>query len=118
MLGASAAYHLARAGMRPLVIEANSPAWGASGRNAGMALAGLGGHFPRVTELVQEAGGRSILDYTMRSLDMLEAWDAELPGGIEWDRFGSLDLATDEAEEELIRRWPGCRPARVSRCAS
>lgn len=104
MLGASAAYHLARAGMRPLVIEANAPAWGASGRNAGMALAGLGGHFPRVTRLVQEAGGRSILDYTTRSLDMLEAWDAELRGGIEWDRFGSLDLAVDEAEEAHVRR--------------
>lgn len=73
MLGASAAYHLARAGLRPLVIEANAPAWGASGRNAGMALAGLGGHFPRVTRLVKDAGGRSILDYTSRSLDMLEA---------------------------------------------
>ncbi len=104
MLGASAAYHLARAGMRPLVIEANAPAWGASVRNAGMALAGLGGHFPRVTRLVQEAGGRSILDYTVRSLDMLEAWDAELPGGIEWDRFGSLHLAVDEAEEAQVRR--------------
>ncbi|MGI8929872.1 MAG: NAD(P)/FAD-dependent oxidoreductase [Candidatus Limnocylindria bacterium] len=103
MLGASAAFHLARAGMRPLVIEANSPANGASGRNAGMALAGLGGHFPRVTRLVQEAGGGSILDYTVRSLDMLEAWDAELPGGIEWDRHGSLDLATDEGEETHLR---------------
>ncbi|MDQ4034311.1 MAG: FAD-binding oxidoreductase [Chloroflexota bacterium] len=104
MLGASAAYHLARAGMRPLVIEANSPASGASGRNAGMALAGLGGHFPRVTRIVQDAGGRSILDYTKRSLDMLEAWDAELPAGLEWDRFGSLDLALDEAEDAHIRR--------------
>ena len=103
MLGASAAYHLARAGMRPLVIEANAPASGASGRNAGMALAGLGGHFPRVTRIVQEAGGRSILDYTTRSLDMIEAWDAELAGGMEWDRFGSLDLALDELEEVHIR---------------
>ena len=103
MLGASAAYHLARAGMRPLVIEANAPASVAAGRSAGMALAGLGGHFPRVTRLVQEAGGRSILDYTTRSLDMIEAWDAELPGGMEWDRFGSLDLALDEAEEAHIR---------------
>jgi glycine/D-amino acid oxidase-like deaminating enzyme len=103
MVGASAAYHLARVGMRPLVVEANAPAWGASGRNAGMALAGLGGHFPRVTRLVQQAGGRSILDYTSRSLDLLEAWDAELPGGIEWDRTGSLDLALDEAEEAHIR---------------
>jgi sarcosine oxidase subunit beta len=104
MLGASAAYHLARAGIRPLVIAANSPAWGASGRNAGMALAGLSGHFARVSHLVREAGGRSILDYTTRSLDMLEAWDAELPGGLEWDRFGSLDLATDPAEEAQVRR--------------
>ncbi|HEX7195776.1 MAG TPA: FAD-binding oxidoreductase, partial [Candidatus Limnocylindria bacterium] len=103
MLGASAAYHLARAGMRPLVVEANAPASGASGRNAGMALAGLGGHFPRVTRIVQEAGGRSILDYTTRSLDLIESWDAELPGGLEWDRFGSLDLALDEAEEAHIR---------------
>lgn len=111
MLGASAAYHLARAGMRPLVIEANAPASGASGRNAGMALAGLGGHFPRVTRLVQEAGGRSILDYTARSLDMLEAWDAELPGGIEWDRYGSLDLATDEHEEAHLRAMSALKVA-------
>ncbi|MGI8999567.1 MAG: NAD(P)/FAD-dependent oxidoreductase [Candidatus Limnocylindria bacterium] len=103
MLGAAAAYHLARVGMRPLVIEANAPASGASGRNAGMALAGLGGQFPRVTRIVKEAGGRSILDYTARSLDMIEVWDTELPGGVEWDRFGSLDLALDEVEEAHIR---------------
>jgi glycine/D-amino acid oxidase-like deaminating enzyme len=98
MVGASAAYRLALAGMRPLVIEANAPASGASGRLAGMALAGLGGHFPRVTALVQAAGGRSILDYTCRSLDLLEELDATLPGGIEWDRFGSLDLLMSDAE--------------------
>jgi glycine/D-amino acid oxidase-like deaminating enzyme len=98
--GASAAYHLARAGMRPLVIEANAPASGASGRLCGLALAGLGGHFSRVTRLVRESGGRSILDYTRRSLDLLETLDDEIPGGIEWERCGSLDLLTTEAEEE------------------
>lgn len=99
MVGASAAYRLALAGLRPLVVEANSPASGASGRLAGMALAGLGGHFPRVTTLVKQAGGRSILDYTTRSLDLLEELDAALPGGIEWDRFGSLDLLMTETQE-------------------
>jgi glycine/D-amino acid oxidase-like deaminating enzyme len=111
MLGASAAFHLARAGMRPLVIEANAPASGASGRNAGMALAGLGGHFERVSRLVREAGGRSILDYTARSLDMIERWDAELPGGMEWDRSGSLDLALDEAEEAHVRHMATAQAA-------
>jgi glycine/D-amino acid oxidase-like deaminating enzyme len=99
MVGASAAYRLALAGMHPLVIEANAPASGASGRLAGMALSGLGSHFPRVTRLVQAAGGRSIADYTARSLDLLEALDAELPGGVAWDRTGSLDLFTTEAQE-------------------
>jgi len=103
MVGASAAWHLARAGMRPLVLDANAPAWGASGRNAGMALAGLGGHFPRVTAHVKAAGGRSILDYTTRSLDLIETWDAELRGGLEWDRSGSLDLAVDATEEAHVR---------------
>lgn len=111
LLGASAAYHLARAGMRPLVIEANAPESGASGRNAGLALAGLGGHFPRVTRIVQKAGGRSILDYTTRSLDMIEGWEAELPGGMEWDRFGSLDLALDEAEDAQIRHMAEAQSA-------
>lgn len=103
MVGASAAYRLALAGMRPLVIDAGPPASGASGRNAGMALSGLGGHFERVTRLVQASGGRSILDYTVRSLDLLEELDATLPGGIEWERSGSLDLALDEAEEAHVR---------------
>jgi glycine/D-amino acid oxidase-like deaminating enzyme len=104
MVGASAAYRLALAGMRPLLIDANAPASGASGRLAGMALAGLGGHFPRVTRLVQAAGGRSILDYTRRSLDILEDLEGELPSGFDWDRSGSLDLFTTEAEEAHGRR--------------
>jgi sarcosine oxidase subunit beta len=98
MVGASAAYRLARAGLSPLVLEANAPASGASGRLAGIALAGLGGHFPRVTRLVRDAGGRSILDYTCRSLELLDELEEELPGGIEWERCGSLDLLRSETE--------------------
>jgi glycine/D-amino acid oxidase-like deaminating enzyme len=103
MLGASAAYRLALAGMRPIVIEANAPAFGASGRLAGMALAGLGGHFPRVTRLVQASGGRSILDYTTRSLSILRELETTLAGGIEWEDVGSLDLAVTEEEERHVR---------------
>lgn len=111
MVGASAAYRLALAGMRPLVIEANGPAFGASGRLAGMALAGLGGHFPRVTRLVQASGGRSILDYTSRSLSILRELHATLPGGIEWEDVGSLDLAVTEPEERHLRHMAGLQAA-------
>lgn len=99
-VGAQAAYRLALAGMNPIVIEANAPASGASGRLCGLALAGVGGHFERVSSLVRAAGGRSILDYTCRSLDLLEELDATLPGGIEWERCGSLDLLTDPGQVE------------------
>ena len=100
VLGSSTAYRLAAAGVSPLVIEANAPATGASGRNAGMLLQGLGGHFARVTDLVQQAGARSILDYTTRSADLLAALDEELPGGIEFDRSGSLDLLLDDSQRQ------------------
>ena len=98
-VGAWAAYHLAKAGMRPLVIEANAPASGASGRLCGLALAGVGGHFARVNALVRESSDHSIADYTRRSLDLLEAIHGELPGGIEWERCGSLDLLTNDHQE-------------------
>jgi glycine/D-amino acid oxidase-like deaminating enzyme len=109
MVGASAAYQLARAGMRPLLIEANAPAFGASGRLAGLTLAGLGGHFGRVTRLVQESGGRSILDYTMRSLELLDEFQDDLPGGIDWERCGSLDLLTDHEQEQDGRAAAGAQ---------
>lgn len=111
MVGASAAYRLARAGMRPLVVEATSPAHGASGRNAGLALAGLGGHFPRVTRLVQDAGGRSILDYTTRSLGLLDELQAELRGGFDWERAGSLDLFLDEDQARHGERMAALQAA-------
>jgi sarcosine oxidase subunit beta len=102
-VGAWAAYHLAKAGMRPLVIEANAPASGASGRLCGLALAGVGGHFARVNSLVRGSSDHSIADYTCRSLDLLEAIHDELPGGIEWERCGSLDLLTDDRQEARAR---------------
>ena len=103
LAGASAAYHLARAGMHPLVLEARSGARGSLGHNVGLAAAGVDGHFEHATRIVKAAGGRSILDYTAHSLDMLEAWDAELPGGLGWKRAGSLHLALDDDEALHLR---------------
>lgn len=104
LAGASAAYHLARAGMRPLVLEARSPARGASSRTVGLAAAGVDRCFERATRIVKASGGRSILAYTALSLDMIEAWEAELPGGVGWKRAGSLLLALDDDDAGHLRR--------------
>lgn len=98
LTGAWAAYHLTRRGVRPLIVEANAPASGASGRNGGMLLQGLGGHFPRVTALAQAAGARSILDYTGRSRELVVTVDGEIPGGVELEHAGSLDLFLGEEQ--------------------
>lgn len=39
--GLSAALHLAERGLRPVVVDAAEPGWGASGRNGGQVIAGL-----------------------------------------------------------------------------
>ncbi|MBN9507547.1 MAG: FAD-binding oxidoreductase, partial [Alphaproteobacteria bacterium] len=39
--GLSAALHLAEAGVRTVLVEAEQPGWGASGRNGGQVIAGL-----------------------------------------------------------------------------
>jgi gamma-glutamylputrescine oxidase len=46
--GLSAAYHLAASGLEPIVIEANTPGWGASGRNGGVVTAKFRVTFPDI----------------------------------------------------------------------
>lgn len=46
--GLSAAHHLAACGLEPIVLEANQPGWGASGRNGGVVTAKFRLSFPAI----------------------------------------------------------------------
>ncbi len=46
--GLSAAHHLAQSGLAPIVLEANRPGWGASGRNGGVITAKFRLSFPAI----------------------------------------------------------------------
>jgi hypothetical protein len=105
-----------RAGGSPLVIRGELAAWARPGETR----VGDGrrrGSFRARHRLVQESGGRpsSITHALARHARGVGRRAAD---GIEWDRFGSLELATDEDEEGAHPRTAGSRPARASRSAS
>lgn len=52
LLGVSAAYHLAVAGMRPVLVEAGVPGAGASGRSAGMLVPGFAVPYPYAVSML------------------------------------------------------------------
>jgi glycine/D-amino acid oxidase-like deaminating enzyme len=94
VIGTAAAYWLARAGAEVLLLEACLPAWGASGRNAGLVLGG-----PASLELV-------------RGVMAEEGIDAG------WHEPGHLALASSAAvlerfRTELAARPPGAAPLEV-----
>jgi taurine dehydrogenase large subunit len=93
--GLSCAYHLARAyGVRPIVLEANRPGWGCSGRNGGFARMALG----RLTcgEMLERwgrASARRAFGEAMASLNHVRELIRE--GGIDCDasEAGHLKIA-------------------------
>src|SRR5688572_18388796 len=100
--GLSCAYHLAaKHGVKPVVLEANRPGWGCSGRNGGFARMALG----RFTggDMI-EAWGRDVAKRAfgemMSSLDTVRALI----------RDGNIDCDASEAGHLKIAH----RPSRVS----
>lgn len=93
--GLSCAYHLAKEfGIRPVVLEANRPGWGCSGRNGGFARMSLG----RLTaaQMIEQWGrdlARRAFGVTMASLNNVRAMIKD--GGIACEAFeaGHLKIA-------------------------
>ena len=71
--GVSAALNLAEAGYKPILLEARTIGWGASGRNGGQVLPGLAAPMHKITRLVGGAQARRIWDMSVEGRDMLYA---------------------------------------------
>ena len=95
--GCSCALTLAEAGRRVRVHEAREVATGASGRNGGFALRGLAASYDAARAELGPERASALWRLTERTIDRMEAI-----AGDAFRRTGSLRLAADEAESELL----------------
>lgn len=70
--GLSAAHHIAKSGLSPVVVEANRPGWGASGRNGGVITAKFRLSFREIDAVHGRAMARRMYEIAHESTDMVE----------------------------------------------
>lgn len=102
--GCSAAWHLARAGVRVVLLEARELASGASGRNGGFLLAGMAHRPVALSELVGEARAAELFAMTVEGRERLYDTAARIGVADYAVRTGSLRLAVDLGEVEDLAR--------------
>lgn len=71
--GVSAALNLAETGLKPVLLEAQTIGWGASGRNGGQVLPGLAAPMHRISKLIGADLAKKVWDMSVEGRDMLYA---------------------------------------------
>jgi glycine/D-amino acid oxidase-like deaminating enzyme len=104
MTGVGLACFLRERGLKIVMLERGTVAGGATGRNVGFLVSGLGEHYARSIEFWGREPAAAITRLHLKNHSLLA--DIVAQHGIDCDyaRDGSLVIAADEEEEDLLRR--------------
>jgi gamma-glutamylputrescine oxidase len=102
--GLSCALALARAGVDTVVVERDTVAGGASGRNGGFLLAGAAPFYPDARERYGHERARRIYAATLETQEQMYELADELGAGDSMRRVGLLRASASEEEAEHVAR--------------
>src|SRR5258707_11427742 len=96
--GLSAAHHIAKSGLTPVVIEANRPGWGASGRNGGVITAKFRQSFRGIDAAHGRAMAKRMYEIAHESVEIVEELVSEFGiAGARLTRSGQVKAAHNHA---------------------